>query len=382
MLEFLTLKPEALGLDISDLSIKTVKFEKKRKILSLSYSNEVSIKPGIIHRGEIKDEKSLVKIIEKSLVKVKGKQLKTKYVIASLPEEKAFLQVIQMPHLPKEDLRSAVIFEAENYIPLPIEKVYLDFQIVPSFQNNLDHLDVLIAALPRKTVDPYLSCLKKAGLKPLSLEVESLSIVRTLIEDEVTASPVLIVDLGATRTGLIVFSGRSLRFTSSIPISSQKFTETISQIMKIDLNKAEKLKLKYGLIAKETKEGGNIFEALIPPLTDLVEQIKKYLEYYQTHASHEHLSEKNKKIEKILLCGGGANLKGLTDFFSSFLKLSVELGNPWVNILPTSQQGGPSSRQGIFQPKKETPGISPEMSLSYATALGLALRSIRIKPGI
>ncbi len=375
MLEFLTLKPEAFGLDISDLSIKTVKFEKKRKILSLSSFAETSIKPGIIRQGEIKDEKSLVKIIKKSLAEVKGKPLKTKYVIASLPEEKAFLQVIQMPHLSKEDLKSAVIYEAENYIPLPIEEVYLDFQIVPPFQNHLDHFDVLITALPKKTVDPYLSCLKKAGLKPLALEIESLSIVRTLIKDEVAASPILIIDLGATRTGLIVFSGHSLRFTSSIPISSQKFTEAISQIMKIDLNKAEKLKLKYGLIAKEAKEGGNVFEALVPPLTDLTEQIKKYLEYYQTHAFHEHLAEKSKKVEKILLCGGGANLKGLTDFFSNRLELSVELGNPWVNILP-------SSWQSTSQPKKETSGISFEKSLSYATALGLALRSTRSKPGI
>lgn len=362
MLEFLTLKPEAFGLDISDLSIKTVKLEKKRKILSLSSFAEASIKPGIISRGEIKDEKSLVEIIKKSLAEIKGKPLKTKYVIASLPEEKAFLQVIQMPHLPKEDLKSAVIYEAENYIPLPIEDVYLDFQIVPPFQNHLDHFDVLIAALPKKTVDPYLSCLKKAGLKPLALEIESLSIVRTLIKDEVTASPILIIDLGATRTGLIVFSGHSLRFTSSIPVSSQKFTEAISRIMKIDLNKAEKLKLEYGLEARETKQGSQIFESLIPPLTDLTEQIKKYLEYYQTHASHEHLAEKNKKIEKILLCGGGANLNGLTDFFSGSLKLPVELGNPWVNM-----------------PKKETSGISPEKSLSYATTLGLALRAMENK---
>lgn len=238
MLKFLTLKPEAFGLDISDLSLKIVKLKKKRGVFSLASYGEEKINPGLIKGGEIKDETALVKIIKNALAKVQGEKLETKYVVASLPEEKAFLQVIQMPRLSEEDLKSAVIYEAENYIPLPIEEVYLDSQIVPPVYNQLperseggrrtnvlrpDHLDVLIAALPKKTVDPYISCLKKANLKPLALEIESLAIARALIKNETTDSPVLLIDLGETRTGFVVFSGHSLRFTSSVPVCSQSW---------------------------------------------------------------------------------------------------------------------------------------------------------------
>jgi len=131
MLEFLTLKPEAFGLDISDLSLKIVKLKKRGNFFTLSSYGKEEIEPGIIKRGEIKDEKKLAEIIRESIKKVKGEKLKTNYVVASLPEEKAFLQVIQMPRLPEEDLKSAVIYEAENYIPTPLEEVYLDYQIVP-----------------------------------------------------------------------------------------------------------------------------------------------------------------------------------------------------------------------------------------------------------
>jgi len=361
-MSFLTLKPEAFGLDISDLSLKIVKLKKKRGVLSLASFGETEIKPGIILAGEIKDEKKLAEVIKESLKKVKGEKLRTKYVVASLPEEKAFLQVITLPKMAEEDLKSAVIYEAENYIPLPIDQVYLDSHIVPPVYNHLDHFDVLIAALPKKTIDPYLSCLKLAGLKPKTLEIESLSIARALIKGEFTTSPVLLIDIGATRASFIIFSGYSLRFTSSIPVSSGSFTEIISKVLGVGLAEAEKLKLEYGLQFKK-REGKEIFDALIPALTDLVQQIKRCLIYYQTHAAHEHLPPDGKGVSKIFLCGGGANLKGLTDFLTLQLKIPTELGNPWVNILS--------------EPQKGMPELSLEKSLSYTTALGLALKAIK-----
>ncbi|MDP2663907.1 MAG: type IV pilus assembly protein PilM [bacterium] len=359
MLQFLSLKPETFGLDISDLSLKIIKLGRD---LNLESIGESPIKPGIIKEGIVKNEKGLAEIIKKAVAGVEKGKIKTKNVIASLPEEKAFLQVIQMPLLSKEDLKSAVIFESENYIPLPIEEVYLDSQIIPPLRNHLDHYDVLIAAIPRKIVDPYVSSLELAGLVPTVLEIESLAIARSLIKAEKTESPILIVDLGATRTSFIIFSGHSIRFTASIPISSQGFTQSISQSMKVDLNKAEELKIKYGIETRAEKKGGEVFDALIPAITDLMEQIKKHLDYYQSHASHEHLAPNGKWVEKILLCGGGSNLRGLPEFLSEELRAPIEFGNPWVNILPRD--------------KKTRAPLPFEKSLSFATALGLALRGL------
>ncbi len=375
MLEFLTLKPEAFGLDISDLSLKIIQLKKTRNFFDLVSFGEAKIKPGIIKGGEIKDEEALIQILKKALAEVKGEKLKTKYVVASLPEEKAFLQVIQMPKMKEEELKSAVIYEAENYIPLPIEEVYLDSQIIPPVHNYLDHFDVLITALLKKTVDPYLSSLKKAGLKPVAFEIESQAIARVLIKNEITTSPFLLIDLGATRTGFIVFSGYSLRFTSSIPVSSQSFTEIISKTLGVNLAEAERLKIEYGLQSSKVKKGKEIFEALIPALTDLTEQIKRYLHYYQTHAAYEHLppdgtsSSHHPGVGKIFLCGGGAKLKGLTNFLSSQLKIPVEIGNPWINILPATIQPG---KQRLIYEKEES------LRYRYTTALGLALRGVRI----
>lgn len=364
MFDFFNLKPKAFGLDISDLSLKIIDLEKNGNKLRLNSFGETLIKPGIIKRGEIRNEDALIKAIQKAVSDVNGKKIKTKYVVASLPEEKAFLQVIQMPQLPEKDLKSAVIYEAENYIPMPIEEVYFDSKVVPPIKNHLDHLDILIAAFPKKIVDSYLLCLKKAGLKPLALEVESLSIARSLIREELSQFPVLIIDFGATRTSFIIFSGYTVRFTFSIPVSSFNFTEAIAKAMKIDLLKAEKLKINYGLETKVTDEGGMIFEALSPLLTDLVEQIKKHIDYYQSHISHEHLSSNEKGVKKVLLCGGGSNLKGLSEFLSREINLSVVVSDPWINV---------------FSEKNKVKKILCEKPQGYTTAIGLALRGADIQ---
>jgi len=115
-------------------------------------------------------------------------------------------------------------------------------------------------------------------------------------------------------------------------------------------------------LKNKTKKEKQVFEALIPALTDLKEQIKVYLDYYRSHASPEHLASNNKRVEEILLCGGGANLPGLCDELFSQLKIPVELGNPWINILSESS--------------KEIPKFSLQNSLKYTTALGLALRAV------
>jgi type IV pilus assembly protein PilM len=361
-MEFLSLKPKSFGLDISDLSLKFLMLRKRGKKFSVASFGESQIEPGIIEGGEVKDEEKLAKIVKEATKKVK-----TKYVVACLPEEKAFLQVIKMPMMPEEDLKSAIVFEAENYIPLPVNEVYLDCEVVPPVYNHLKHLDVLLAAIPKRTVDPYLRVLKKAGLKPVAFEIESLAIARALIENQTTNYPVLIIDLGATRTSFVIFAGKSVRFTTSIPVSGIHFTELIAKNLRISFEKAEKLKIIHGLkeglkikLGEKTaieKVKGKIFEALIPALVDLVQQIKKYIDYYQAHAYLSGLPPDGKRIHKLILSGGGANLKGLKEFLELELKIPVEIGNPWINI-------------------GEVKNFPKENSLSFATAIGLALRGI------
>lgn len=358
MFKVLSLEEEAFGLDINDSSLKIVKLQKKGKSFVLTSFNEVKIAPNVIKDGEIKDEPALVKTIKSACENTKGKKLDTKHVIASLPEEKSFLQVIQMPKMSKEELELAVPLEAENYIPMPINEAYLDFQVISPIKDYLNNLEVLIVATPKKIVDSYVSCFKKVGLVPIALESESQAIARALVKKEATSSFLILIDFGENNTNFIVFSGNSLRFTSSIPISSQLLTEAISESLKVDFDEAEKMKIEYGLTDGKPKgaPAEKVSRIITPILEDLVEQIKKYLNFYRDHSSYEYLLPDG-KTGKILLCGGGAELKGMTDFMSKSLGIPVELGDPLVNFL-----------------SKKPNNIIKKNLISFTTAIGLALR--------
>ena len=156
----------------------------------------------------------------------------------------------------------------------------------------------------------------------------------------------------------MTFLGNSLRFTSTIPIASVSLTDSIAKLLKVDNKKAEKLKQEYGLIGKK-----QLASAMSPVLTDLARQITTHLSYYRSHTFKTFGLKPSQKVDKILLSGGAANLKGLPEFLTERLNMKVELGNPWINILTGSL--------------KEVPLLSFEESLSYATALGLALLALK-----
>jgi type IV pilus assembly protein PilM len=360
MFKFLDLQPEIFGLDISDLSLKIVKLKKRGEFFDVESCDEAEIKSGIIENGIIKNKDALAQTIKKACENVKGKKLKTKYVVASLPEEKSFLEVIQMPKMKEGELSSAVLFEAENHVPLPIDQLYVDFQIIIPIVDHLDHYDILIAAMHKEIVDSYVYCLKKAGLIPVALEVESQAIARALIKSEQSLYPIVLVDFGQTTTDFIIFSGKSIRFTSTLPVSSDQITEAISRGLNISYKEAEKIKQKHDLAGKKTSaEDKKVSEFILPVLNNLSDQIEKYINFYQEHSSHEHLPESPEK-EKIIFCGGGAKMAGFAEFFSKKIKIPAEAGNPLVNI-PAKKTNKSSL-------------ISEKNSLTFSTALGLALR--------
>jgi type IV pilus assembly protein PilM len=354
MLNFLELEPESFGLDISDLSLKIARLKRKGKGFRLASWGEQELKKGIIEQGEIKYEDALTKEIKKAVEKVKGEKIDINNVIASLPERKAFIQVIRMPKMNEKDLKTAVPFEAENHIPISIESSYIDYQIIGKDVSG--GFSVLTAAVLRATSDSYFSALKQAGLNPRVLEVESESIVRALVKNELSPKPILIIDFGRSCTSFIIFYNRSIVFTTSADICSENLTKVIADSLSVDWKEAERLKMKYGCKKTKIKEGEKVADALEGYLAGLSKQAEKYIAYYQGQ-------NKTNKLSKVFLTGRGANLKGLVEFLYYDLKIPVEIANPWVNILP--------------EELKEVPEMPFKDSIGYTTALGLALRGVK-----
>jgi len=357
MLEFINPKISSFGIDLSDLSIKVIDLKKQGGKFILSCFNRLDIKEGLIEEGEIKQETELIEIIKKAIKEVKGQRIKTKYCVVSLPETESYIRMLQLPQMSETEVPEAIKWELEANIPHKIDEIYYDWQIISPPAPNQKTMDVLVGVLPQKTVNPYLEVLKKANLKPFVFEIESIATARALIKNNYIEQPIAIVDVGARRTSFIIYSGQTIYFTASIPISNSSLVKTLSEHLDVDPKKALQIKLKVGLDASHPK--GRIFEALKPPLVELAEKINNFIDYYKGHNSPNQ--ESGNQIKSILLCGGGAKMIGLPEFLTSQLKMEVNLGNPWINISDN--------------PQEVIGKLSFDDPPAYTTALGLALRN-------
>lgn len=365
MFSFFSKQKLAIGLDISENTLRILQLQNTKEGVFPVAFFEQGIKKGIIEDGNVKNAEELSKNIIRAMRRPAYGKFDSQYVVISVPDSKSFVRVISVQKMTEEEAKEAVPLEAEQYIPVAIDQVYLDFKIlVDTAAPSPDKMQVVIMATPIALADGYLEAAKISNLKPVGLELESSAIVRCLIEKGKKNDATLVLDMSASRTNLIIYDRGSLQFTSSLPVAGNNMTSQIAQRMTVSSEEAEKIKRQNGLLG--LKSGKQVKEILDPLLRSLVEAIKNSINFYQEH------SDGSRKINKILLSGGGSKLKGLREYLNDQLNPAgqvtgnfVEIGDPWINVL---------------DPKSgKVPPISKLDSVNYSTSIGLALRGLDLE---
>lgn len=349
------LKLSAHGFDISDESIKYIMFKNS----VIESFGEKKMPPGIIESGEIKKEKEFIDFLRSSFEKSGIKN-----IIASLPEEKAFLDIIEIPHVRENEIRNIINIQLENYFPLKAKDSIFDYEILNSMS---DFCDILIAVFPKETVESYKTCLVKGGFTPLAFDLEVEALKRALFQKNSDIFRML-VDFGKTRTTFIIIKKDKVLFTTTVNIGGEDLDRILSKSLSLTLDEAEIIKKEKGKIfpyfkesAADKNEENEIQSVLMPIISEIEKEIKKYIEYFKTHYLHIHkkINRDKVNIEEIILCGGDANFIGLADYLSKAVKIPVRLANVWENAINLNDT---------------IPEIEFNESLKYATAIGLALK--------
>jgi type IV pilus assembly protein PilM len=345
----ISLEPKFFGIDIGDSYVKIFQLEregKKDKIRSFACAK---IKKGSTENGKIIEKEEIILSIKEALEKASPKKVSTKKVICSLPESKVFLRIINIPKIEESEAYEAIKWEMEANIPLPIDSVYFDWQFIDSETKNKQK--VLTVAVHKEVVDVLSEILEKVGLEPYIFEVESIATARSLIsEDENKESLDLIVDLGNTKTSFIVVENGVPCFTSGIPFSSEVISDAISKGLNINEVQTEKIKNDYGI--ENPLKDNPILNSVKSVLENLAKEIENTADFYSNSL------QKSKSINRIILSGTGANLKGIIPYLAKRLRKEVEMGDPWTNL----------------NLGNELPIINQEDSIKFSTAIGLALR--------
>lgn len=311
-----------IGLDIGSHAIKLVEIARRKQEVVLLAAGSVPTPPKALSSTAAEDIEWVAGVVKK-LWRDTG--AKTKNVTIALPESLVFTRVIEVPELSQRELTSAIKWEAEQYIPMPLDQVTVDFTILRTAkETGTNKMEVLLVASPKTLVEKYVTILEYADLIPIAVETEIIAASRALIRSAGTIRAVMIVSLGAQTTDLAIARNGVLSFTRSISAGGEALSRAVAQSFGFEISQAEEFKKTYGL--EKDKLEGKIVAAVRPIMDTIIAEMKRAIAFYQ---------EKNKEdqIGAIILSGGTARVPGMVVYMAENLGIEVQLANPWMGIV-------------------------------------------------
>jgi type IV pilus assembly protein PilM len=340
---FIVKDTEFFGLDIGSTAIRLVQLRRGSTHPALVAYGAVPA-PNNITSSDSKLDQDKISELIKQLVHENRVGLKN--VVVGLPSNKVFATVITTPKLDNSQLSKAIRYQAEQYIPMALDQVKLDYAVVDQSKDG-KQLEVLLVAAPNSVVEKYMSILEKAGLEPLALEANAIAVARALVPPSSLA--VAMVDFGSLESDISIAWNNAPRLIRSVSVGGLTLVKAVAQNLGLDEIQASQFTYKFGLT--QSKLEGQVFKAIKPTLDNLVSEIDKSVKFFNGRYP-------DVKIEKLVITGAASALPELGPFLANSTAMPVEFGNAWVNV------SYPSGLQ------EKLMGLSSE----YAAAVGLAGR--------
>ncbi len=343
----------AIGLDISTGSIKVAEVNISRREPILTNLAIIMLPEGAVRDGEI-DSPETVSTYLRELWK--QNRITRKKVILGIANQKVIVRPMDLPYMPEEELESAVKYQVQEFIPIPIDDAIVDYEVVDEYMTGEEERmqTILLAAAHREMVTSFMDACLGAGLTPEAIELKAFSMARSLVkkeyqflEEEAEApGSVCLVNIGAGICNVCVVKENTPRFVRMLMRGGDYFTKLLCDQLKLSPAEAEEIKR-----GRSTdQEANNLLQREVQAF---VGEIRRSLEYYISQSQERDLN-------RVVLSGSGSKMINLPLELNRGLRLPIEIGHPLQNVqlgkLPF------------------TPEELAELEPSIACSVGLALR--------
>ncbi len=311
----------ATAIDIGTHSIKIISGKPgKNPVL-----NRVVELPNALHLSIPQDNTQAAKLQEIIGQMFDDHKLSKSDVYLSLPEEIMTTKVINLPPLSNAELASAIDWQAEQYIPIPLDQLSLEYQVLyrPPAKNKDESMRVLLVGTRKSLIDLYVEMFLNLGIQPTIMETQIFSIIRAL-NFELNDPTSMIVHLGADNTQLAVVNKTELELATNKKGGGALFTRAIQQaIANLTPDQAESYKTTYGLMSDQLQ--GKIKDAILPTLDSIGQEVVKTLRFFNNE-------QPNTPVSRIVLTGGGAQMPGIVNYFSQLTSTETLLASPFATV--------------------------------------------------
>ncbi|MBS3966972.1 MAG: type IV pilus assembly protein PilM [Truepera sp.] len=376
---------EAAGLEIGTSALKVVDLRPGTPPSVAAVASR-PLPPGLIQEDQVIDPGGLAAEI-KALFQDAG--IRKRFVVTAVSNNLAITRNISVPKMTLSELDEAIKWEAERYIPFPIDEVVIDYYVLDNPDDVAEggQLEVVIAAARLDMVTQQVDYLKLAGLEPIVVDVKPFALLHSLrgslLGEHLNKTTLtgksyteadeigVVLEIAASNSTITLVRGERVLMNRNIGTSGDDFTAAIQRSFGLDFDSAEDVKINYGTATIPTEDEeellnfdakreqfspGRVYESLRPVLVELTTEIRRSLEFFRVQAGDAN-------IARMVIGGGGAKLRGLPEAIGDALGFRVELGDPWLTV-------NTDANRFDTQYLKE---VGPE----FGVPLGLAIRGVR-----
>lgn len=310
------------GLDIGHSSLKFMQIEHQSgehpRVVGYGISpfDPMAIQNGVITKPET-IAKAMHKLFEKNLVG----SIDSRRVACALPTSRTFNRPMKVPVLDHGTILEAIHLEAEQYIPVPIGNLYLDYEITHQDEQGME---ILLVAASKNIIDSYFQLFEALSLEPVAFEPSVNAASRLVkLQGDANEEPAIIVDIGSVTTDIAIFD-KTLMVASTVSNGGDNMVQAISRQLHLTVEQAANLRTEFGIAYSEKQL--HVVEALKPQLEGLVREIEKSIRYYTEH------SQSKNKISGVITVGGSSVMPGLNQYLSKELRLPTYNLDIWQKI--------------------------------------------------
>lgn len=308
------------GFDLGTRTAKMIQLRPAGKQMEVVGYGFAMFPEEAIVEGIIVDPEEIAEALKPLLKQMKVGKITATRVAASLPVAKVFTRVLELPAMNAADLGQAVKLEAEQYIPVPLPDLNIDYEVIEA---GPEKQEVLMVAAPRAIVDSYIKLFDLLGLEVALIDSSLAAATRAIVSSMHLEKPTLVADIGSSSIDLTVHD-KVIRLTDTIAMGGDTLTQQLVKDLGIGREQASEIKYKFGIGPSGLQP--KVMASLGAPLNKMCAEMRRVIKYYQDRG------DQKRKIEAIIVSGGSASMPGFLEYMAAQINIPVTVADPWAGL--------------------------------------------------
>lgn len=342
-----------IGVDIGISAIKMAEVSKQSdgtfKIINYS---STELPEGTIIEDEIQKEDEILKALQ---IGIKELGSSSRFACVGISGPNTLIKRLQLAGGTVEEIEDQVVWEAEQYLPFPIDEGNISFSVIG--ENQGGGVDVVIGAAKKSVVNAFKEIIERSSLKVKIIDhcaAATINVFENVMDsDSITKGKTwILMDLGAQKTHFMIYKNGILVFFKEINIGGLTITEEIQRQMGVNYNEAESLKI-------SGDGSGNIPEEIVEIINQVLDtffsELKKTIDFWVSSTSEE-------AFDGCILTGGGAQIPGFSEALQELLETEVQVLNPFTAM--------------SYNKNNISDDVINDIAYRGVCAIGLAMRSL------